>query len=533
MSPAKNPASTPSFRSILSRGMLPAELPPAFSTASFGQVVATQYASLPSVFTSATLNTNLLKHSFTRVGIFRRPLGIPNPLSFVLLAKEIADSWTNISSHIQQSPYSLSMPIASGKRAIKPKHDMSDPLERRLEIRTGAKFCLRVDISQCYPSLYTHSIPWALHTKNVAKARRNDNSLLGNRLDLQIRRCQDAQTIGVPIGPDTSFVIAEIILSTIDKELAKSAGTRGFRFIDDYEFCFPSFADADRALSRIQNLLEDYELRVNPRKTQIFELPAALDTSWASEIRLLPVARNAKTQRFQLMRIFDRAAVLSKEYPSETVLKYTVAKIRNAKVAGTNHSFLESLLLQILSADPSVIAEVLQTLIQIVAAGHKLDIKRLGEALNFIVEAHAPQRHDNEVAWALWACIRFQVKLTPNAVQALKECKSAVVGILALDAQKNGFADGLDTTWYQSLMDDQELRDQNWLLAYEANVQGWLRSNSPNDHVTKDPGFAFLKAKGVRFYRLVTNTSKIPSRTVTFKKRTLKNLPTSPARSIP
>ncbi|MGD0417714.1 MAG: RNA-directed DNA polymerase [Terriglobales bacterium] len=513
--------------------MFPAELPPCFSTSSFAGLVATQYASLPKVFTSASLRTKLLKHSFTRVGIYRRPLGIPNPLSFVLLAKEVADSWADISAHTQQSPYSLSIPVASGKRAIKPKHDMSDPLERRLKIRTGARFCLRVDISQCYPSLYTHSIPWALHTKNVAKARRKDNSLLGNRLDLQVRRCQDAQTIGVPIGPDTSLVISEIILTAIDTELAKSVGPRGLRFIDDYEFCFSTFADADRALSRIQNLLEDYELRVNPRKTQIFELPAALDTEWASEIRLLPVARNAKTQRFQLTRIFDRAAVLSKEYTSETVLKYTVAKIRNARVAPANRSFVESLLLQILAADPSVIAEVLQTLIRLAAAGHKLDTQQLGEALNSIVEAHAPQRHDNEVAWALWACIRFQTKLTREAVDALRECKSAVVGILALDAQKNGLADGLDTTWYQSLMDDQELRDQNWLLSYEANVHGWLKSNSPKDHVTQDPGFAFLKTKGVRFYRPVTRTSAIPSKSVTFKKKKAKLLPPSMATSIP
>ena len=37
------------------------------------------------------------------------------------------------------------------------------------DIMLGKKYLVKVDISQCFPSIYTHAIPWALVTKEVAK----------------------------------------------------------------------------------------------------------------------------------------------------------------------------------------------------------------------------------------------------------------------------------------------------------------------------------------------------------------------------
>ena len=43
------------------------------------------------------------------------------------------------------------------------------------------------------------------------------------------------------------------------------------------------------------------------------------------------------------------------------------------------------------------------------------------------------------------------------------------------------------------------LYDEHWLLAYEANVKGWLPSVSETDHVAADPNFGFLKSRKVFF----------------------------------
>ena len=43
------------------------------------------------------------------------------------------------------------------------------------------------DIENCYPSIYTHSIAWAIHTKAVAKANQDKYSFLGNKFaDFQL-----------------------------------------------------------------------------------------------------------------------------------------------------------------------------------------------------------------------------------------------------------------------------------------------------------------------------------------------------------
>ncbi|KJR44222.1 hypothetical protein UF75_5394 [Desulfosporosinus sp. I2] len=47
----------------------------------------------------------------------------------------------------------------------------------------------------------------------------------------------------------------------------------------------------------------------------------------------------------------------------------------------------------------------------------------------------------------------------------------------------------MDVSIWAALMKVEELYDENWLLAYEANVKGWLPSVSGSDYVVTDPIF--------------------------------------------
>ena len=92
------------------------------------------------------------------------------------------------------------------------------------------------DLSEFYSSLYTHSVPWAIHGKAAAKAQRRVSALYGNRLDELLRTAQDHQTVGIPIGPDTSLIVAELVLSAVDRKLARHiANILGLRYMDDFE----------------------------------------------------------------------------------------------------------------------------------------------------------------------------------------------------------------------------------------------------------------------------------------------------------
>jgi hypothetical protein len=74
--------------------------------------------------------------------------------------------------------------------------------------------------------------------------------------------------MGIPIGPDTSFIIAEVVLAVCDAELQRRIpGLSGVRWLDDWELATPERADADQLLATLQQILLDVELRLNPRKT--------------------------------------------------------------------------------------------------------------------------------------------------------------------------------------------------------------------------------------------------------------------------
>ena len=81
------------------------------------------------------------------------------------------------------------------------------------------KFSYDTDIADCYGSLYTHSIAWAIETIGIAKKQR-DGKLLGNTIDAHIRNMQYGQTNGIPQGSVLMDFIAEIILGYMDELLA-------------------------------------------------------------------------------------------------------------------------------------------------------------------------------------------------------------------------------------------------------------------------------------------------------------------------
>jgi hypothetical protein len=49
-------------------------------------------------------------------------------------------------------------------------------------------------------------------------------------------------------------------------------------------------------------------------------------------------------------------------------------------------------------------------------------------------------------------------------------------------------------------MTTDDLYSDNWLLAYEAKIKGWLPSQDRDDHINEDEFFGKLKRNNVSFY---------------------------------
>lgn len=492
----------PLTRDLLDRGYFPVELPPPFNSSGLASALTGAGVALPVGFSNHNFITKPVFHNQIRAGSLRRRLAIPNPVNFFHTASFIERHWPQLQAAGSRSAFSLRKPVLSpGSRALDRTTAFVELSMHRANTRSAAKFILKTDISRCYPSIYTHSIPWSIHTKPVAKANRTF-ALYGNELDTLIRAAQDGQTMGIPIGPDSSFLVAEILLNAVDVSITNlGLGAPGFRYIDDYEFGFHSYSDAEQALATIQEGLNEYELALNPKKTMIIQLPEPIESAWASELRVFPFRANVRAQQSDLLRFFDRAFTLAKEDPDEAILKYAVTVIGSQNIHAANWSFCEGLLAQTLINEPATIQNVLRLFKHYDSLGYPIDRQRLAETLNLISLTHAPLGHGSEVAWALWGCIEFNLNVANPAAQKAFEMQDSVVSLVALHARFLGLISAhVSVATPQSRMTPLELTDEQWLLSYEANIKGWLPSVGIADHVAAVPEYSFLKAAGVSFY---------------------------------
>ncbi|MBN2137343.1 MAG: RNA-directed DNA polymerase [Sedimentisphaerales bacterium] len=367
-------------------------------------------------------------------------------------------------------------------------------------LRSLSRYFLQTDISRFYQTIYTHSIPWALHGKPEAKADRS-SQLIGNELDRLVRECQDGQTIGVPIGPDTSFIIAEIILSSIDEVLERKGLKNAMRYIDDYDFGFQTLSGADEALCLLEETLNDYELALNPSKTKIITLPWPTENIAISELRTFSFREAPVAQHSDILHYFDRAFSYAHANPKDAILRYAVSRLSGITVHPSNWEFCENLLLQCAISEPGTISFVLNQLLSYQQLEYDLHRDHIGDVMNSIIEQHAPQGHGGDVVWALWGLIVLKRRLRKKAATRAAKMKDPFVAILLCDADDHKLVQlGTEWDYLASLMSTEALHSEMWLFSYEANRRDWFDSSGKTDHVLASPTFALLKKAGVSFY---------------------------------
>lgn len=139
------------------------------------------------------------------------------------------------------------------------------------------KYLFTTDIANFYPSIYTHSIPWAIHTKEVAKVKRGPNDNLGNRIDFALRQMRWGQTNGIPQGSALMDFIAELVLGYCDEILGNMLFDKKIidyfiiRYRDDYRVFTNSKEDAELIAKHLTLTLQDIGLQLNASKTSLSE----------------------------------------------------------------------------------------------------------------------------------------------------------------------------------------------------------------------------------------------------------------------
>jgi hypothetical protein len=485
---------------LIRRGYFPREVPPPFTTEPLADFVDNQGAELP----LSGDPTESSPHNLARTGGLRRPLRLPNPQGYVNLARVIESQWDDLDAFVRSSRITLSRPVVDDdeERALIPRFKFGESSKRRAQLWNGQRFILRTDISQFYSTLYTHSIPWALHGKAEAKRRKDDCP--GGQIDKAVRQISHGQTIGIPIGPDASLLIAELVLTAVDRALLERIpDLKVFRHADDFEAAFRTRSEAETALVTLEGLLGDFELTLNPFKTHIRELPQPLNDTWPADLRRFDIREDRPRLLLDdLIALFSRAFEIKAARTGAGALKYVLHRCRSIPVRRTFWATYQHLVLSAASSEPTTMPVVID-LLKTKAEEAELELDRdiLGQSLDAQILVHAPLRNGSEVAWALWASILLDVPLTHDAANAVVSMEDDLVALLALDADAKGrFPRELDKTTWSSLVDSGDaLLSQHWLLAYEGARTGWI--DAAIDEVTAHPFFHPLHEADVYFYR--------------------------------
>jgi hypothetical protein len=270
------------YQTLLSKGYFPKELPPAFFSDQFARYATSRLGRVALENYRATDNfTECAKYRLALPGLERRELKIPHPFSFASLARVTAKNFSRLLRTASKSGISRSRPVYSSKRhrALQPMVKPSNLSRERMLIRASGSFLLKTDVSQFYPSLYTHAVGWALDPKLRNRAHWGDRSLLGKQLDQLLMDLDGKFSQGVPIGNDISYLLCEVVLSRVDASLGLSTG-QAYRWFDDYEIAFDTRDEADAALKKLSQELSKFRLRLNAKKTHVMKLPQPAEEEW-------------------------------------------------------------------------------------------------------------------------------------------------------------------------------------------------------------------------------------------------------------
>ena len=480
---------------FLSSGLLPKELPPCFSS----QSLRNMFQGNPALsLASSKFISKPSSYSLARAGGARRNLKLVNPFGYYRLVEKGCAFWPQIELLINRSTISLSKPIKdqSKVRAVVPTTPMPRLSSERQLNRTKGHFALIADISEFYPTLYTHAIGWAVDGKAAAKASKGKNRLLGDVLDELTRYNSDNETTGIPIGDDFSFITAELVLSAVDERLSSQCRyVSAIRYFDDYEIIFDTREGANTGRSILESILKDFNLHLNPRKTKVVELPSQLENTWIRDLRSFELTRLARRSR--IYDFFDLAIEHQESNPDQLVMSYAISRFDHV-ISANNWSALEPILLQVLRTIPAAAPIAINTLAMAQSKGIGINTNSLSEVLNHVIGSAAKNHHSSEACWAMWAIGAFGLKINDVVLKQLETTQDAVVLLTALYLNELGhYSRTIDTTRCEQLTATDFCKNEYWMLGYEAYTRKWIPRQSK--YIEGNPFFQLMEASNCSF----------------------------------
>ncbi|MBL7935938.1 MAG: RNA-directed DNA polymerase [Bacteroidia bacterium] len=282
-----------------------------------------------------------------------RPFQLIHPALYVSLVHKITEkeSWELIINRFKE--FEVNSKIKCTSIPLISETELSDKAatvsnwwqaieQQSIELALDYEYVLHTDVTDCYGSIYTHSVVWALHTKEIGKKERGFH-LIGNIIDKHLQDMAFGQTNGIPQGSVLMDFIAEMVLGYADLELNERIKnlTLGdyqiIRYRDDYRVFSNNPQDAELIMKHLTEILIDLGMRFNTQKTLVSS-NVVKDSIKPDKLYWITNNKRTKSLQAHLLIIHE----LSLKFPNSGSLSKALNKFykRIHKISETNQNIL-------------------------------------------------------------------------------------------------------------------------------------------------------------------------------------------------
>ena len=297
-----------------------------------------------------------------------RPFQLIHPALYVSLVNKITEqtNWNLIVTRFVQFQANpnircYSIPLRSDDQHSDKATSISQwwqAIEQQsLELALKYEYVLHTDISDCYGSIYTHSVPWAIHSKPIAKAQRRDMNLIGNSIDKHLQDMAYGQTNGIPQGSVLMDFIAEMVLGYVDLELSDKIRQDNIqdyeiiRYRDDYRIFSNNPQTAEHITKLLTEILIEIGMRLNAQKTVVSN-NVIKNSIKSDKLYWISSRKGAKGIQEHLLIIYN----LSEQYLNSGSLSKALStfykRIKGIRETNQNITVLVSILVDIMYKNP-------------------------------------------------------------------------------------------------------------------------------------------------------------------------------------
>ena len=482
------------YEGLLAYGLFNERLPPFLTAKNFFEYCQSGNRS----FMTAKKEQSYIYYESMRNINTPRPLAIPNPIAYQSLCWFLRNHWQELQLHFKNKTQNESHKRSrihirkmKGKKSLfemNYSHFKSDG-NPELDLLIGKKYMVNADISTCFPSIYTHSLAWALVGKDIAKINKKNNSEWYNQLDFYTRNSKHGETHGLLIGPHASNLLSEIILTAVDYELQLNKWEY-IRNIDDYTCYVSSYEEGQKFLVDLTEALRFYNLVLNHKKTQISPLPLASVEQWVRRLNTYGNFGKETKANFKEVRTFlDLAIQLLHENNNAAILNYAIKILSKTEMTDSAANYFVKTALHLAILYPYLIP----LLEEYIFERFNVENDIISEFSELIYSEGIGNHNYEEVSYAVYYSLRYSFLLNKINFEDIRKSNHCILLLLAflycnINQIKSEIKKFKDLA--RNLSQNEDDLNQNWLFVYEVLPKSDLKKDWKN---LKDKNVTFIK----------------------------------------